>query len=260
MTKSLTFLLVCCSLLLAGGCVPGSLGGTVTESFEETVPLEPDGALEIENVNGHIYIETWDRPEVHIQAEKKASSEDKLDQIEIDIRTEGNRVAVKTRLPKSIWGFIGSGKGSVDYHLVTPETARVSVSTVNGKVEIEGVAGSLRAKSVNGPVRVADAAGTVDASTVNGGIHVRYLELPGEGRHKYSTVNGGVEVVLPAWAEGDFSAKTVNGAIDTDFPLDVTKPKWGPKHLEGRLGEGGGHFDFKTVNGSVKILKREDQV
>ena len=261
MRKWLTGLLVGSWVLLATGCLIGGRANTVSESFEQTVPLLADGSFEIENVNGSVHVETWERPEVYIQAEKSAPSEEALAGIEIRIRAEDDRVRVETHLSKGLWSFLGSSRGSVSYRLVVPETVRVDAVTVNGKVEVEDLAGALRAKSVNGSLAVSQAGGDVDASTVNGAIDVRYQTLPASGRHKYSTVNGAIAVHLPASASGDFSIKTVNGGISTDFPLDVAKKKRpGPKHVESRLGEGGGRFDFNTVNGSVRIVKQADEV
>jgi DUF4097 and DUF4098 domain-containing protein YvlB len=72
-------------------------------------------------------------------------------------------------------------------------------------------------------------------------------------------VNGSVRVYLPASVAGRFHAGSVNGSIEADFPLQVTKARFGPsRSLDGELGNGGDtSFSFNTVNGSIDILNSE---
>ena len=244
-------------------CVPACevdvLAGNVHEDFEATVQLDPDGEFSVKNVNGSIQVETWDRDEVRIEARKSASSQQALERIEIEVRGEGDRVEVKTRYPNMSWFF--GGKRSVDYDIRVPKAARVRTETVNGRVEVRDVAGSVRAKSVNGAVHVTGSQGEVDASTVNGAIEVRYGGTPNAGSHEFSAVNGRIEVYLPSSVSGEFSAQAVNGSIKTDLPLEVRAGKyWGPKKMEGRIGEGGAKFKLSIVNGSIKLYRADSTI
>jgi hypothetical protein len=46
----------------------------------------------------------------------------------------------------------------------------------------------------------------------------------------------------------------VNGDINTDFPLEVRKAKYGPQRsLSGTLGSGGPQISLETVNGPIEI-------
>ena len=235
---------------LTTGCFIDDVALAAHEQFEEIVPFEPGGTFRLENVNGAVHISTWDEPEVRIEAEKAANSEEALDSIEIDVDGEGDWVEVNTRLPRSRL-FFGSG-GKVDYHITLPRHAKVQVETVNGKLEIQGISGRVRASTVNGGVEITDVSGEVESSTVNGSISVSYRDVDPDGRHRFSTTNGSVTLALPPDASGEFDVSTVNGGISTDFPLEVTG-KIGRHRLNGRLGDGDGSFDISTVNGSVTI-------
>lgn len=245
-------------VVLFSACGGLPWGNDVHETFETTVQLDFDGRLSIQNTNGSIRIETWDRDEVHIEARKSASSERSLERIEIDVAGEGERVEVRTRFGRIGWW--GSG-GEVEYRLQVPETADVEAVTVNGMVRIESLAGDALAKTVNGAVRVEDCAGAVDAGTVNGNVEVYYADVPGREEHKFATVNGGVDVYLPSDVEGRFIARTINGSIQADFPLTVHGMKVvGPKWIEETIGEGGGAFSFHAVNGSIGIHRAETEI
>ena len=215
MVRSAVFVAV---VVLFSGCGGLTLGEDVQETFETTVQLDLDGRLSIENTNGSIRIETWDRDEVHIAARKSASSERALDRLEIEVEGEGRRVEVRTRFRRIGWW--GSG-GHVDYKLRVPVTVDVEAETVNGSVRIESLAGDALAKTVNGAVRVEDCEGAVEAGTVNGNVEIHYSDVPSKENHDFATVNGGVDVYLPSDVAGQFSARTVNGSIKTDLG-----PKW----------------------------------
>ena len=81
----LTAILTAGLILFVWGCEFDVLAGHVHEDFEKTVQLDIDGEFSLENVNGSIQVETWDRDEVRIKGRKKASSEKLLKQIEIEV-------------------------------------------------------------------------------------------------------------------------------------------------------------------------------
>ncbi len=246
------------AVVLFSACGELPWGEDVRETFETTVQLDLDGRLAIENTNGSIQIETWDRDEVHIEARKSASSARALDRLEIEVEGEGRRVDVRTRFRGLGWW--GSG-GEVEYRLRVPETADVEAETVNGMVRIESLAGDAHAKTVNGGVRVDDCEGAVEAGTVNGHVEVHYGDVSGGKEHDFATVNGAVDVYLPSDVEGRFSARTVNGSIKTDFPLTVHGMKVvGPKWVDETIGKGGAEFSFNTVNGSIGIHRAETEI
>lgn len=242
-----------CGALSLAGCVDGSGFPGVHDTLVETRALDPGGAFTLENVNGRVTVATWSEPRVRIEAEKTASSEARLRDLRVEIDGEGSRVDVRTRMPGGGWLF-GGGSSRVEYRITLPEGARVRVGTVNGSVEVAGLAGELRASTTNGSVEVKDAAGVVEASTVNGGIRARYRVVDPEGRHSFSTTNGSINVSLGEGGGGRVEARTVNGSIDNDLPLESTS-RATRRRLEGRLGKGSGSLQLNTVNGSIHLRK-----
>ena len=239
-------------LLTLVGCDWDDVVWSARARFDRTVAFEPNGTFRLDNVNGKVRVEPWDRPEVRIEAEKAASNEEYLEEIKIEVEAERDRVVVRTRYPRL--GLFGGGHGMVEYLIHLPAQARVEVKTVNGSVEVDGLTGPVRASTVNGAVRITETSGEVDASTVNGSIRAEYPKLKGEGRHSFSTTNGSVTVYLPSDAGGEVEASTVNGSIHTDFPPAISG-EFGNRRMQGRLGNGGASFRIRTVNGSVKLLR-----
>jgi DUF4097 and DUF4098 domain-containing protein YvlB len=132
-----------------------------------------------------------------------------------------------------------------------PRGARVRVATVNGRVEIDGVTGSVRASTVNGSLELSEVGGEIEASAVNGGVQVDVARVDPSARSEISTTNGSVRLTLPRDASADVEAHTVNGSISCDFDLaDARKSR---RKIEGRIGSGGARFEIGTVNGSAHI-------
>lgn len=228
----------------------GEMGFTHRATQVETRALQAGGRFSLENVNGRVEVVTWDEPRVRIEADKAASSEEALERVRVEIAGEGDRVEVRTRVPH---GTFFGGTGRVSYRITLPASARVDVRTVNGSVEVRGVAGTVKASTVNGSVSVRDAAGEVEASTVNGGIDADYRSAPASGRHRFSTTNGGIDVTLPRDAGGRLEAHVVNGGIHCEF--DLTDGQKSRRRLEGRLGPGDAQFELGTVNGGIHVSR-----
>jgi hypothetical protein len=244
--------LAACSLaagLALTGCVGGDFGMMPFEkTVDETRPLAANGEFSLENTNGTVKLVAWDEARVRIEAVKHAASERALEELQVEITGEGDRLSVRTRYPRPRWM---GGAGKVDYRLSVPRGARVRVSTVNGRVEVDGVAAALKASTVNGSVDVTGAGGEVEASAVNGSVDVAVARVDPAGRSEIRTTNGSVRLTLPRDASADVQAHTVNGSVGCDFDLaDASK---GRRKIEGRIGSGGARFEVGTVNGSAHI-------
>jgi hypothetical protein len=247
MRRGLLFLAVGSSLALAG-CMQGDWGMHARATVNETRALAKDGAFSIENTNGRVEVTGWDEAKVSIEATKRAVSDRALQDVQVEITGEGESLSVRTRHRRS--HFFGGG-GRVDYVVRVPRGARVHVSNVNGRVEVDGVAGAVEASNVNGSVDVHDAGGTVAASNVNGSVEVAMARVDAQSKSELHTTNGSVRLTLPADANAEIDARTVNGGVGCDF--DLAQESRSRRRLEGRIGAGGARFELRSVNGSVNV-------
>lgn len=230
------------------GCVDGNFGYRVRESVDISKPFAANGRLTVENTNGTVHVSTWGEARVRIEAVKAAGSESALRRLEVIVEGEGERVEVRTRMPRGHW-FGGGGK--VDYTITLPRSARVSVRNVNGRIEVQDVSGGVEAHNVNGTIDAEDVAGEVQAETVNGSVDVTMARVDAASHNRIAATNGTVRVSLPADVAADVEASTVNGAVHCDF--DVTSGQVSRRKIEGRIGQGGARFELRTVNGTANI-------
>src|SRR5580700_2547709 len=79
--------------------VPACFG--VTREFAQTYHLKSDGTLELNNVNGTVRIEGWDKDEVEVRAVKTTRDKQSLlDLVAIDIDATPEGLSVSTRYPQ----------------------------------------------------------------------------------------------------------------------------------------------------------------
>jgi len=143
---------------------------------------------------------------------------------------------------------------SVHFTVHVPSGVDFVGRTVNGDVQVESLSGDVEAHSVNGDVDVSTS-GLAQASTVNGSIRAQVGRADWDGSLEFETVNGSITVELPDGVGADVTAATVNGGIETDFPLTV-RGRFSSKRISGIIGEGGRRLWLETVNGSIRILRR----
>ncbi len=239
-------------LLLTGLLSVAAARATVTESFKQTYPLTADGVVNLESVNGSIEIVAWDKPEVSLEAEKRAKTDEDLKRIHLEIDAQPAKLSIKTKYDKkSVFGD-DSIRGEVIYKLMVPAGASLQrIETVNTTVTITGIKGAMNVETVNGHVKVTGAAAVGKFETVNGTVHVEYAALPATGKISLECVNGSATVVVPKDGSFDLDAETVNGHVNCTLPITLAKSNG--HHLRGHVGAGGASLHLESVNGSLSI-------
>jgi Putative adhesin len=144
---------------------------------------------------------------------------------------------------------------SVSYEIWVPAASNLHLEANNGSIHIESVQGQIRFHTQNGSVHLAEVGGDVDGSTTNGSLHIDLAGSAWNGSGlRAETTNGSVEMTLPENYSARVETSTVNGRIKIDFPITVSGEIG--KEMSFQLGSGGPTVQAKTVNGSVRILRK----
>lgn len=239
-------------------------GETLEKTLQKDYPLAAGGEVVVENVNGAVVVETWDRAEVRVRATKKvragsaATAAEAMERLRVRVETGDGRLRIATGRNDFQNGFFAWLRGQaasagVSYHLTVPRGIRLVAETVNGSVTLRGVDGDFVASTTNGRIDVEDARGRVDASTTNGSIAVAMTEVAADADLDFSTTNGAVTVALPDDVRTDLRLRTTNGSIKVDFPVEVTTQS--RRRLDASLNGGGGTLRVQTTNGSIRIVR-----
>lgn len=235
----------------------------LTEEFHQTYPLSATGRVSLSNINGSVRISAWDRSEVKVDAVKRAYTQERLREAEINVSASSGAIEIETEYPDYHWDSRDRERhenpASVEYTLTVPRNTRVEeISLVNGDLNVEGLSGPVHASSVNGKVTARGLAGSVNLSVVNGRLEATLDSLNGSGSVNLSAVNGPLVATIPSDANATVRADTVHGSISNDFNLPVRVGEYVGRELAGRLGQGGTRVSLNNVNGSIQLKRASD--
>lgn len=222
--------------------------------------------LEVKGVNGDVRAVLASGSEAVVNATKHSRRSDPEDvKIEVVETDDGITICAVYPTPRrarqenvcepgDAWrSSTDNNDVSVDFEVQVPAGVEFNGQTVNGQMSAEGLRSDVRASSVNGSVRVSTT-GLAEASTVNGSVYAEMGRANWNNDLEFSTVNGGITLTLPAKLDTDVRATTVNGDIESDYPMTVTG-RIGPRRLRGTIGAGGRGLNLSTVNGEIRLKK-----
>jgi hypothetical protein len=256
----------------------------------EELHLEPPhgGVFRLHNANGRTRVRGEDRRDIEVRVAKTARAESAeaaqqlLEEIHLASAENDDALELEVEIPRR-W----NRRGCANIEVLLPRAMQVELTAVNGRVEIDGVRGRVRARSSNGSACVADVVGdieivtsnakvccagtcgklvarssngkieidehrgSIDASTSNGLIRAS-LEEVGKQGVQLATSNGRIVLELPEDVDADVDVRVDNGVIRNDRALRRASRKTDGR-LSGRLGSGGPLIKLRTSNGSVAL-------
>jgi hypothetical protein len=225
-----------------------------TERVSRTIPMEPGGTLRLKNFSGRVTITASDRPEVVIDAVRRAPRS-RLDRIKLDIHTSGsNLVVVNANQRESAWWDFASGNNVVetDFDIKVPRQTRLDLDVFSSPVSVSGVEGQHTMHGFSSPLVMNDIAGSVRAHTFSGPVTIRMRSWAPSEAIDVDTFSGGIELHVPESASGTVSFNSFSGHLNSEMPLTMHSSS--RRAIKAQLGGGdGGTFRFKTFSGSVKI-------
>ncbi|WP_266368140.1 DUF4097 family beta strand repeat-containing protein [Tellurirhabdus rosea] len=240
-----------------------------------TDPGKP-GSLEVGLVNGFIHVVGSNSREVVIEASSTPRNSNRNDDratasggmrripsgnsLEISAEERDNNIRIQT----------SSHARPVNLTIRVPQRFSLKISTVNnGDISVENVSGTLEVKNVNGPIELNNIGGSAVANTVNGHLTATFREVDSKAPMAFSTLNGRIDVSLPASVKANLKMKSDQGEIFSDFDVDIDKSQ--PKAtrssqsgmyrvsvddwVNGRINGGGPEMMVKSMMGNIYIRK-----
>lgn len=200
--------------------------------------------------SGSFTVVPGDGPEVQLQAQVVAAGE--------NVALAAS-VAALVELDTSSGGLVIRGPRSTNHqnwavHVVlrVPRSAALTLTNINGKVDVSGFDGSLNVSTVNGRISLTGVSGDITARGVNGVVHVEVNAWRGQ-TIKTATVNGGIEIEVPADTAAHVQASSTAGTISADL-LNAQWTLTGVgKKASFDIGGGGPTISADLVAGSIHI-------
>lgn len=242
---------------------PAAAQDAASWTWRKAVPA--GRAVEIKGINGDITATAASGKYVEVIAKKTARRSD-IDDVKLEVVEHGGGVTIcaiyptpRGKRPNECQpGARGSSSNenndvTVDFEVRVPRGLLFTGRSVNGSVRATDMTADVKASTVNGNVRVRTS-GLAQASTVNGSITVRMGSARWTDDLRFSTVNGAIALELPEELNADVRASTVNGSLSSDWPMTVSG-KWGPRRMNGKIGNGGRSLSLSTVNGDIELRR-----
>ena len=182
--------------------------------------------LKIGLISGSITVKGAAVKEVTVEARVRATEdEEKSDRSRglklipnnstgLTIEEDDNVVSVST-------GMRG-GSRTVDLTLRVPTNCSMHLSTVNdGNIEVENVNGDLEVTCTNGSVKLMGISGSAVAHALNDDLTATFVKVNPQKTMSFSSLNGTIDVTLPADLKANVYTKSDQGEIYSDFDLKV---------------------------------------
>jgi DUF4097 and DUF4098 domain-containing protein YvlB len=240
----LALLSICCGIVF--------VTTAAAQDFQKTYRIAAGGSINIRNVSGNIEVAGYDGDGVTVSAFKEGRDRD---MVEVEDHSSANRVDIEAQFPD------GCHNCNVDvrFEVRVPRTVSYSfdqISTASGNIDVKGIRGQIRVSTASGDVEVKDVAGEVNARSASGDVEVEINSLEGTGDMKFASASGDVHVRVPANLDADVRMSTISGSVETDFPIEVRHPRYGPgSNARGLLGAGSRSLQITSASGDVSLRK-----
>jgi hypothetical protein len=182
----------------------------------------------------------------------------------LDITEENNVVNIRT----------SSFNRAADLVITVPRRSSLQLKCMNnGDIDVEGVEGDIEADNLNGRVTLKNVSGTVNAHSLNGEVTAVLDSVDASKPLSFSTMNGDIDVTLPANPKANVRMKTDHGEIYSDFEVKFqpgarveesdSQRKDGhyrlrfDRTLRGTINGGGPEYQFTTFNGQIYLRKKK---
>ena len=228
--------------------------------------------VNVSSTHGAITVKAYNGKEVIVEAPPSGSrSERREERVEgmkridmpvrgLSVEEEDNVIQVRT-----------NSSQAGDLVISVPPDTSVKVQSTHGHISVEGVRGEVEASSTNSGITLSGISGTVVANSTNGAVKVVMDRVDASKPMSFSTVNGSVDVTLPADIKANVKLRAVRGAIYSDFDMKLSGPQPmtssggadGKFKVEfdrtifGTINGGGQELSFYTVNGRIMIRKKQ---
>jgi hypothetical protein len=240
------------------------------------VPLSSPGksySLKVHLVTGSIKVTGYEGKDIIINVTPRSGDEEAPRAAENGMKrisaTGGYEVTAK-EADNTVMVNTGNPNKALDLSLKIPQDVKLKIGTVNdGEVIVENVTGELEVNNVNDKITLTNISGSVVANTVNGDVIVTFKSVDPKASMAFSTLNGDINVTLPADTKANLKLKSDNGDVFSDFDIDIDKtPSKVDKTNEpgmykikkddwvyGKINGGGPEMMMKNMQGDIYVKK-----
>lgn len=257
--------------------------------LEKTFDTTREPRISLNNLKGHVLVRGWDKAQMHV-VYTLASPRLEVDSEFLPNTGPADRIHFSTHL---LDPALPSDEQTVDYTLDVPVGASLEIRNPQGRIRMEGMQADANVQSVGGDISIRDysghlsvhsvagdieiirPSGNVDAYSITGNLHFvsptttllhgsttsgRILyegDFMDRGDYILSAYSGDVDIVCPASASYELSAKTQKGKVINTMPMthrrEAASPRGASNSLLGTHNTGRASLELTSFSGSIHI-------
>ena len=249
-------------------------GDRITVPFSD--PSRPH-TLKIGLINGGITVKGYDGKDAII--ESHGGNEEEHEHHRAPHGAEGMKRITNTALgltaseDENVLTISASPSRDTDLAVQVPVNTSLKLSCINGgDIVVDRISGEIEVNNTNGGVKLTNVSGSVIAHALNKNVVVKLNQVTPDKSMAFTSLNGDIDVTLPADAKARVKMKTDNGEIYTDFDIKLDASGSKPIVEDGRathgkyrvhvdhamygtINGGGPEMRFETFNGNIYIRK-----
>ena len=247
----------------------------------------PNANVSVDTQYGAISVKPGSVNQVVVMATLKSGN------VEVDKQQNGNRIEIASHLLQGA----DQQMGQVDYELLIPPDATVNLRSSTGPLSAEHLQGDLtlegadavvnirnvsnghvHVRTMGGPITLTDVRnGHVEIASISGDVHLKSVTGPliqansGSGKifydgdfgsggdYKFTTHTGDIEALVPADVSADFSAHSVMGRVQHDFPLQPKHSRFSVeagRSFFGTVGKAASEVVLRSFSGKIRLKQR----
>jgi DUF4097 and DUF4098 domain-containing protein YvlB len=223
-------------------------------------------------VNGSITVKGYEGKEVVVEARARNQESERpsggpkrlnISTTGLTVEEENNEVRVSTE----------SWARTIDVTITVPVHTSLKLRAVNdGDIVVTGVDGELDVDDVNGSVTLNNISGSAVAHALNGKLLATFAHVNPQKPMAFSSLNGDIDVTLPADVKANVSIRSDRGDVFSDFdvqlqtsaPQQVVEDGRGKggkyrvkidKTVHGTINGGGPEYQFTNFQGQIYIRR-----
>jgi len=271
--------------LVLATCLSTAAFGETKKEYRFTVG--PNANISVDTQYGAISVKPGSTTQVVVMATLKSGN------VEVDKQQNGNRIEIASHLLQGA----DQQMGQVDYELLIPPDATVNLRSSTGPLSAERLQGDLtlegadavvnirnvsnghvRVRTMGGPITLTDVRnGHVEIASISGDVHLKSVTGPlvqansGSGKifydgdfgsggdYKFTTHTGDIEALVPPDVSADFSAHSVMGRVQHDFPLQPKHSRFSVeagRSFFGTVGKAASEVVLRSFSGKIRLKQR----
>lgn len=234
-------------------------------TWERDFPVARQPIVRVRTDDARVTVRSWKESRVKVRVERLGSTEGFVlghRHPRVEIGKEGNQVTVVARMDGSSSGLvISTARLEVEVWLprqsdliVDTQDGGVSVEDVAGHIELETQDGSVTGRGLRGDIRVRSADGRVSLDDLDGSLRLECHDGHSDVRGRFDrldaeSADGGIDIDARAGSRmrAEWSVRSQDGGIRLRIPHDLAAT------LDARTADGSLVVDFPVqVQGSIR--------